>query len=134
MSLTFFGSGCIPFSFFVFHPTYNSWHWSFPTPGTQMEDVTLLFTLGAIPLNKYPYLTISGLLAGGKPTNIGGIGNSVLGEPQELLTLAPFPQINPPFLIIWGLLTVGSPHLELLAFVISYAGDSTGTFDTVLSP
>ena len=87
-----------------------------------MEDVTLLFTLGAIPLNKYPYLTISGLLAGGKPTNIGGIGNSVLGEPQELLTLAPFPQINPPFLIIWGLLTVGRPHLELLAFVISYAG------------
>ena len=70
--------------FRLLKPISMSRYWSFHTQGTQTEDVTLLFTLGAIFLNKHPFVTLSGWQAGrGKaPSKIVGIGDSVLSGPQ----------------------------------------------------
>ena len=48
-----------------------------------MEDVTLLFTLGAIPLKNIPFSPFGSCWQGKTPPKIVGFGHSVLREPQE---------------------------------------------------
>ena len=52
-------------------PTQHSWHWSFPTHGTPMDD-------GAIPLKHIPF---SPLGVAGRQNTIADIGHSILRDP-----------------------------------------------------
>ena len=112
-------------------------HWPFRTLGTQMEDVTLLFTLGAIPLKIIPFSLSGGCWK--TPPKIGCFGHSVHREPQGKIFDTAFSvgvipvDKFPLFRTIWGMLAGEIPHLKFLAMVILNPRNPNGTFGTVVS-
>ena len=95
-----------------------------------MEDVTLLFTLGAIPI-KISLSHPMGLLAGGRPhlkwlALVLPYSGNPKGRFDTAFSLGIIPKINAPFLSPFGGCWQGA---QLLALVIPHPGNPKERFE-----